>query len=233
MIEEDKIAEIFRRVQQASADLQEAKSLLESFIASRSLAPLDLERRATRLSASAEDRNRIIEGVFDGQNMIGPDGKHYSIPANYASKSKLVEGDILKLTISKDGTFIYKQIGPVSRSRRVGILTVSEDERDFSVLADGKTYRVLPASVSYYKGKAGDEVTIIVPKDGRSEWAAIENLLKTEDLPVVESTRDRGGVRLEEPTTAAALNRRSWEMPVEEGAETVMAEEDSVFSRTI
>src|SRR3989344_3463282 len=59
----------------------------------------------------------IIEGVFDGQNMVGPDGKLYSVPANYASKSKLVEGDLLKLTISPDGSFIYKQIGPVERER--------------------------------------------------------------------------------------------------------------------
>ena len=43
---------------------------------------------------------RVIEGVFDGENMIGPDGKQYSVPANYASKSKLVEGDILKMKIS-------------------------------------------------------------------------------------------------------------------------------------
>ena len=47
-----------------------------------------------------------MEGVFDGQNMMGPDGKKYPVPANYASKSKLVEGDVLKLTISDDGSFI-------------------------------------------------------------------------------------------------------------------------------
>ena len=39
---------------------------------------------------------KIIEGVFDGQNMVGSDGKTYPVPANYASKSKLVQGDILK-----------------------------------------------------------------------------------------------------------------------------------------
>ncbi|MBU4432193.1 hypothetical protein KKD60_02860, partial [Patescibacteria group bacterium] len=42
-----------------------------------------------------DGEGKIVEGVFDGENMIGPDGKQYSIPANYASKSKLVEGDIL------------------------------------------------------------------------------------------------------------------------------------------
>ena len=58
----------------------------------------------------ASEDGIIVEGVFNGQIMIGPDGKQYSVPANYASKSKLVEGDILKLTIDKDGSFIFKQI---------------------------------------------------------------------------------------------------------------------------
>ena len=49
--------------------------------------------------------------------MLSPDGKNYPIPANYASKSKLVEGDLMKLTIAEDGSFIYKQIGPVPRSK--------------------------------------------------------------------------------------------------------------------
>ena len=38
------------------------------------------------------------------QIMIGPDGKNYPVPANYASKSKLIEGDILKLTITPNLT---------------------------------------------------------------------------------------------------------------------------------
>ena len=53
--------------------------------------------------------------LYTSQVMIGPDGKSYPVPANYASKSKLVEGDILKLTIADDGGFIYKQIGPIAR----------------------------------------------------------------------------------------------------------------------
>src|SRR3990167_9816950 len=57
-----------------------------------------------------EALGKIIEGVFDGQNMVGSDGKTYPVPANYASKSKLVQGDILKLTIADDGAFMYKQI---------------------------------------------------------------------------------------------------------------------------
>src|SRR5665213_155253 len=65
---------------------------------------------------------KVIEGVFDGQNMVGSDAKTYPLPANYASKSKLVQGDILKLTIADDGAFMYKQIGPIPRKQVVGAL---------------------------------------------------------------------------------------------------------------
>ena len=120
---------------------------------------------------------RVVEGVFDGENMIGPDGKQYSVPANYASKSKLVEGDILKLTITATGTFVYKQIGPIERARVVGVLERSAGGEYFA-LADGKKWRLLTASVTYYKGESGDEIVILVPKNGDSKWAAVENVVR-------------------------------------------------------
>ncbi len=128
-------------------------------------------------SSTEEAGGRIIEGVFDGENMIGPDGKQYSVPANYASKSKLVEGDILKLTITQSGTFVYKQIGPIERRRIVGMLEQSASG-NFTVDSDNKKWRVLTASVTYFKGQAGDEVVILIPKTGESKWAAVENIVK-------------------------------------------------------
>jgi hypothetical protein len=123
---------------------------------------------------------RIIEGVFDGENMIGPDGKQYSVPANYASKSKLVEGDILKLTITANGTFVYKQIGPIERARVVGVLERTASG-EYIALADGKKWRLLTASVTYYKGEGGDEIVILVPKNGESKWAAVENIVRKKE----------------------------------------------------
>ncbi|MFH1225809.1 MAG: hypothetical protein V1684_00780 [bacterium] len=122
---------------------------------------------------------RIIEGVFDGQNMVGPDGKQYSVPANYASKSKLVEGDILKLTITPRGSFIYKQIEPIERKRLMGTLNENEATGEFSVITEEGKWKVLTASVTYFKGGAGDEVVILIPQKGQSKWAAVENIIKT------------------------------------------------------
>lgn len=120
---------------------------------------------------------KIIEGVFDGQNMVGSDGKTYPVPANYASKSKLVQGDILKLTIADDGSFLYKQIGPIPRKQVVGVL--EQKDGHYFVTVDDKQYRVLLASVTYFKAKPGDQVSVNIPEDDsvNAEWAALEAAL--------------------------------------------------------
>lgn len=124
-----------------------------------------------------ETGEKVIEGVFTGEKMLGPDGKEYSVPPNYASKSKLVEGDMMKLTITNNGSFLYKQIGPIERKRVVGELMCNPETGQWSVVAEGRTYKVLNASVSFYKGSAGDEVVILVPESGESQWGAVENIM--------------------------------------------------------
>lgn len=119
--------------------------------------------------------NTVVEGVFDGEEMIDATGKKYPVPSNYASKSKLIPGDKLKLTITTDGTFVFKQIGPVDRKRMVGTLSGVGDR--WHVNSEGKKYNVLSASVTYFHAKSGDKVTIIVPKVGECDWAAVENCL--------------------------------------------------------
>ncbi|HMN19530.1 MAG TPA: hypothetical protein PKA31_02970 [Candidatus Moranbacteria bacterium] len=125
----------------------------------------------------SEEEGTVVEGTFDGQIMIGADGKQYPVPANYASKSKLVEGDMLKLTITPDGSFIYKQIGPIERKHLIGMVT--QDERgNFHIFAEGRPYKVLLASITYFRVQPGDEVALVVPRDMDASWAAIENVLQ-------------------------------------------------------
>lgn len=119
----------------------------------------------------------IIEGTFDGQLMLGTDGKQYPVPANYASKSKLVEGDMLKLTITADGAFLYKQIGPIDRRHAIAVVTQDENG-NYYIIANGKPYRVLLASITYFKAAPGDEVAIVIPRDMDATWAAIENVIQ-------------------------------------------------------
>lgn len=157
---------------------QQLTDLLGSLISPEDEARIGISQAADesfKPSLAAGD-NKVIEGVFDGECMVGPDGKEYSVPANYASKSKLIEGDILKLTITPNGTFVYKQIGPIERERLVGRLK-RHGENEFTVSVDEKNWRVLNASVTYFKGADGDETVILVPKNGESKWAAVENII--------------------------------------------------------
>ncbi len=126
----------------------------------------------------SDSDERQVEGVFDGQGMIGDDGKAYAIPPNYASKSKLVEGDMLKLTIGQRGNFIYKQIGPIERQRLIGTLAYDQESGQYLVVAGGRSWKVLKASITYYKAGAGDEAVILVPKNAPSHWAAVENVIR-------------------------------------------------------
>jgi hypothetical protein len=121
---------------------------------------------------------RIVEGIYDGASMIGADGKAYPVPPNYASKSRLVEGDALKLAVKADGAFLFKQIGPVERKRLVGKLALDASTNSYLVLASGAPYKVLTASVTFFKGRPGDEAVILVPKGARCVWAAVENVIR-------------------------------------------------------
>lgn len=175
------LALIQEMITKAEDNLRSAKELLLELLG-KEAKKLELKKEVKKLKVLKE--GRIIEGVFDGQNMIGPDGRIYPVPANYASKSKLVEGDVLKLTIALDGSFIYKQIGPIERKKLIGIV-VKESEGNYKVQANSKNYKVLLASVTYFKAEEGDEVTIVVPKKRESTWAAIENLIKKAEEPVL------------------------------------------------
>lgn len=167
------IALIRELLENAEKNIKTAKQLLTGSVISDAKKEISVP---SNLSFSNEGGVRIIEGVFDGQNMKGADGKVYPVIANYASKSKLVEGDHLKLSILEDGSFVFKQIGPVERKSLVGVLIY--DNGKYKVLANGKAYNVLNASVTYYKAKPGDELTILVNNiDDKADWAAIDNVI--------------------------------------------------------
>lgn len=154
-------------IQEAETNLGAANELLISLVGDDAkIAPV----------VKDDNLGKVVEGVFDGQNMVGSDGKTYPVPANYASKSKLVQGDILKLTIADDGTFLYKQIGPIPRKQVVGQLKLENGH--YFVDVNGKDYRVLLASVTYFKAKPGDQVSVNLPEeDSNAEWAALEAAL--------------------------------------------------------
>lgn len=137
-----------------------------------------MQFRTTAPKTTESGEGRVVEGVFDGERMMGTDGVKYNVPPNYASKSKLVEGDIMKLIIKDDGSFIFKQIGPVERERVVGTLAMDDYGNYALIDEEGDSYRILTASVTYYKGEVGDEVVGLLPQGQSASWAAVENIIK-------------------------------------------------------
>lgn len=175
------LALLRRRLEDAERNLQLAKQLLAE---GREGEASGSEASVPGASTDAPPGGRVIQGRFDGEHMEGDDGQLYPVPANYASKSKLVEGDRLKLTIEEDGAFVYKQVGPIDRRRALGTFAINE-AGNYVVEAEGKTYRVLLASVTFYHLEQGDQVTILLPAEGEATWGAVENSLK----PTKESSQ--------------------------------------------
>lgn len=174
MAEKSKIHLIKQLLDTAENSLFSAKQILSEIEGIPSKDSLKIREKAKNLHEIEPDK--VIEGIFDGENMVGPDGTTYPVPPNYASKSKLIEGDTLKLTIDPSGSFIFKQIKPAERKIVIGSLI--EEEGEYRVLSEGRFYKVLLASITYFKAKPGDEITLQVPKDKDSQWGAVEHVVK-------------------------------------------------------
>ncbi|MBU0727593.1 hypothetical protein KKA95_02815 [Patescibacteria group bacterium] len=175
---DEKLIKAHEALETAESALKLAKQLINEVgdipMSSRSDSRSYAEKAANVTKSDGE--GRVIEGVFDGQNMIDKKGTVYPVPANYASKSKLIPGDVLKLTVTEEGKFLYKQIGPVERKTVIGPLVYNDGQ--YQVLTDNKAYNVLLASVTYFRAAVGDEVTLIIPMDDKNaDWGAIEAAL--------------------------------------------------------
>lgn len=175
MSQASKLALIKEMLESAESNLRSAKQMINELTGSSSKTIYSKLAADLPSSDDHDGEEKIIEGVFNGETMTDKSEKEYPVPANYASKSKLIPGDVLKLTIQEDGSFLYKQIGPAERKRVVGTLTYEDGQ--YKVIASGKAYKVLLASVTYYKGEVGNKVTLVIPALEDSDWGAIENIL--------------------------------------------------------
>jgi hypothetical protein len=182
-----KIAQLKEMIQSAERSLSNAKHVLSEILGDKSQDELLISHQLKGTSPPRqEEEGRVIEGIFDGEKMVDNNLRAYPVPANYASKSKLVVGDRLKLTITNEGRFIFKQIGPVERKSLVGPLTFEDGQ--YKVLAASKAYKALLASVTFFRAEVGDEVTILIPEgEPEVEWGAIEAVLpKFEESSSIE-----------------------------------------------
>lgn len=179
-LEPETVALLRRRLEEAERNIQLCRQLIGGTAPANGDLVVPSFSSSAKMDAIEADENfagKIIHGEFDGEHMKGEDGQLYPVPANYASKSKLVEGDKLKLAIEPDGAFVYKQIGPIDRTRVRGVFDINE-QGQYVVKTDDKEYRLLLASVTFYHIDRGDTVTILLPAEGKAVWGAVENVIK-------------------------------------------------------
>lgn len=172
---DESLIHIQELLENAQSSLKTASTMLRELTGIGDISHERHALRASRTAPTSPANGRIIEGIFDGQNMIDSSSQSYPVPANYASKSKLVEGDGMKLRITDEGKFIYKQISPIDRRIVKGVLI--QEDGQYKVLSEGKAYRVLLASVTFYRAEVGDQVTILLPSGQVAIWATIEAVL--------------------------------------------------------
>lgn len=160
----------------AEKSIKNAKKLLKDVLEENNMnLDTDINFDTSGLNSYNSQESKIIEGVYTGDDMLGVDGNKYPVPVNYSSKSKMVQGDKLKLTIEWSGRMLYKQISPIARETKVWLLT--KEKEKYQVIAEGKTYDVLTAAVTHFKAEIGDNVTVIVPAGKEATFAAIDSVL--------------------------------------------------------
>jgi hypothetical protein len=171
-MEQKQITALKKLFSELEDKLAQAKQVLTRASVSDSTMESEIDTSEESVSVG---EGSILYGIFNGENFLGDDGEVYPINPNYASKSKLVEGDTLKLTISPEGKLTFKTINPTARKWSVAKLSSSEGEPKVTV--DGKEYKVLYASITYYRAKTGDTLSVIIPTRSDASWATIDAVL--------------------------------------------------------
>lgn len=119
----------------------------------------------------------ILTGVFDGIKLTTNDRFEYPIPSNYISKSMLIPGDQLKLTIHSDGSLVYKIIKLAPRKHIRGILH-RKDNQYLALWSNNLNYRLNSAAVTFHKAQCWDEVCLVINEWSKYHHAALESIIK-------------------------------------------------------
>lgn len=186
-----KIASILSLIEISQNNLKMAKEQLltlagEKGVAITPSASQDYEAVRRAVNPEEYDALEVVEGHFDGENMIGDNGKSYPVPPNYASKTQLIVGDRMKriLTTTRES---FKLIKPAERQRVVGTFQIDPQQDLYYVDVDGfdQPVRLLKASATFAMKnlglQLGDRVAIIVPKDTTPIWGALSSVVTDGD----------------------------------------------------
>lgn len=171
----DQFSEIVKKVDQLESQLNSVRRLVNNF-----------DKEYLQIDYSQVEG---VVGTFDGIAMVTKEGKRYEVPANYAAKSKLVYGDVLKL-IEEEGKKLFKQIERVNRKKIEGILTKKEGE--WYMLTDRGSYRVSDVAAEFQNAVLNAEVTAYLPEDNLNVPFATIDMVVTDEKKKPEKPEKSG-----------------------------------------
>ncbi len=173
MSQEKQIKSLRDLIQSAENSVRSARKILDTMLGDSNQNEFDINN--ANLSSYQSWDDKIVEWVFTGDSMLGPDWAVYPVPQNYSSKSLLVQGSRLKATIDSHGGIKYKIIEEIPFETSIGIITKNGDK--YEITTDTKTYRVLMAAITFHKCSIGDTVSIRTPKWKDATYAVIESII--------------------------------------------------------
>jgi hypothetical protein len=175
-----KIETALSLIEVAEKNLKNAKEILQSLAQDPNQKTASVSQTDNRPVAprnrEEEGALEVVEGYFDGENVIGDNGQIYPVPQNYASKTQLVIGDRMKWIMTPTRE-IFKLIQPATRKRVTGTFTIEGE--NYVVLVDEypAPIKILKASATYAMKNLGlnigDEVAIYVPQDATPTWGPL------------------------------------------------------------
>jgi hypothetical protein len=189
-----KYESILSLIEVAEKNLKNAREMLQGITQEQGIkVTTDSTTKPTppRRSQDEAEALEVVEGYFDGENMIGDNGQIYPVPQNYASKTQLVIGDRMKWIMTSYRE-IFKLIQPAARRRVTGTFTIEGDS--YIVLVDEfpAPVKILKASATYaiknLSLSIGDAVAIYIPQDATPVWGAFISVVKGNETKPEEAT---------------------------------------------
>jgi hypothetical protein len=160
-------------IQSAENSIKSAKKIIDTLVWGGRGGEFDID--VDDLLSYTSGTSKIVEGVFTGDAMLGPDWSVYPVPQNYSSKSLLVQWSRLKATIEEHGWIKYKIIEEIPFETHIGIVTKNGEK--YEITTDAKTYKVLMAAITFHKCSVWDTVSIRTPKWKEATYAVIESII--------------------------------------------------------
>ncbi len=122
-----------------------------------------------------------VEGTFDGVFLVPTDGEKIEVPAAYASKTRILYGDTVKM-YDDNGEKKFKVMVKQPR-KTLNAMATKRDNKWYALTGLG-AYKISDSFAEFNKLRLNDRLTILVPEGNLLvPFAAIEEVTKPVEAP--------------------------------------------------